>query len=124
MKLSIIKELLCKNFNLKIISLIIGYGLWHITSQSLTIEHTFNVPVAFYNTENKIIKAPDHIHITLKGKRKTLRALAHHLTLHIDAKKLSPTTTTLAYTKEDLFLPDTVGLVHCTSNNSLITITC
>ena len=105
-------------------SLIIGYGLWYITSQSLTIQHTFTVPVAFYNTGNKTIQAPDHVHVTLKGKRKTLRSVAHTLALHLDASKLPTKTTTIALTKEDLFLPDTVSLVHCTPTDSLITIAC
>lgn len=119
-----IKKALFKNFNLKLLSVLIGYGLWHITSQSLIIEHTFTVPVAFYNVGNKTIKSPEQVSITLRGKRKILRNIARHLALHLDASQLTPEQTTLAVTKEHLFLPDNVSLVHYTSTDSLIHIAC
>lgn len=124
MSMLAIKKLLFKNFNLKLAACIIGYGLWHIASQSLVIERTLAVPVAFYNTENKTIKGPETVNITLRGKRFVLRSLVPHLALHIDASTITEDRSTIAVTKEDLFLPDTVSLVHYTPTDSLIHIAC
>ncbi len=124
MNTSILKKAVFKNFNLKLLSLVIGYGLWHITSQSLVIEHTYTVPVAFYNAQHKTIQSPEQITITLKGKRKTLRMLAQNLAFHIDASTITPDQTTIAVTKEHLFLPDNVSLVHYTPTDSLIHVAC
>jgi hypothetical protein len=119
-----LRKLLFKNFNLKLVACIIGYGLWHIASQSLIIEHTFAVPIAFYNIDKKTIKGPESVNVTLRGKRATLRNVARHLALHIDASTITADRSTIAVTKEDLFLPDTVSLVHYTPTDSLIHIAC
>jgi hypothetical protein len=124
MILVFIKKRVLPQFSTKLLSVLIGYGIWHITSQSLTIETTCTAPIAFYNTGNKKIFTQEEIVLKLKGKRSTLQKLTQHLAVHIDASKITPEQTTLALQKEDLFLPDNVQLIHYTPTNFLIHITC
>ena len=100
------------NLSLSIVSLLLGYALWQSISQPHKIEATFWVPVSFYNAEHLTIDAPEFVAITLHGTRNELYKLASHLALHLDAQQLEGEKSTVKITGENLFLPDSVVLIH------------
>jgi YbbR domain-containing protein len=100
---------------LKCLALIFGYALWHSVSSYQKIQITQNIPVCFYNTHpHQTVQAPETIKVTLHGKRKDLLQTAFDGALHCDAQHFQPGTTTLPLTKEQIFLPESVRLVHYT----------
>ncbi len=98
---------------LKCLALIFGYGLWHCVSTHQKIEITQKVPVCFYNTlPHQLITAPENIHIKIYGARKDLFKITFDSALHYDAQTLHEGAQTVPITKEQIFLPESVRLVH------------
>lgn len=80
------------------------------------------VPVCFYNTsENSEITAPEQITITLQAPRAVLATINKDtLAIHIDAQKLKAGKNPLYIGTDNLFLPETIKLVHYNPANSVI----
>jgi len=76
------------------------------------LDATFSVPLSFYNTEALALEAPETVTIHLHGTRKDLYKTIPNLALHYDAALLPSGTHTLKITPENLFLPDSVLLLH------------
>lgn len=112
--LHLIKKLLITHLPLKIISLILAFGLWASLNKSQMISRSFTVPVCFFNTTHRLsIHAPETISITLKGPRDIMRMLgAERLAVHINSGDLSSGETPIALTGSHLLLPESVKLVH------------
>ncbi len=106
------KPHLLNTLSLSIVSLILGYSLWQAMSQPYTLHTVITVPISFYNTENLAIVAPETISLRLQGTRTDLYKTISNLALHYDAAQLETGTHTLKVTHENLFLPDSVLLLH------------
>ncbi len=108
-----VKTTYLNSLGLKCLALIFGYGLWHCVSTHQKIQITQKVPVCFYNTiTDQVITAPETISLTLYGTRKDLFKITFDSALHYDAQTLHEGTQTLPITKEQIFLPESVRLVH------------
>lgn len=106
------KQHLLNTLSLSILSLILGYALWQAMSQPYKLEAKFSVPLSFYNAKNVTLEAPETITLRLQGTRKDLYKTASNLALHYDARHLEAGTHTLKVTNENLFLPESVLLLH------------
>lgn len=115
---------LLSNPALKVLSLIIGYGIWHVLSVNHTHTLAVEVPVCFYNeVAAHEIDAPATIDVELRGKRKIIRALnTKSLALHIDASKLHHGPNPLRVDHTTLFVPNSINVVHYSPANSIITV--
>lgn len=108
---------------LKCLALIFGYALWHSVSTYQKIQITQKIPVCFYNTQPaQIIHAPETINVTLYGTRKDLFKITFDAALHYNAQMLPTGTNTLPITKEQIFLPESVRLVHYTPTEITVVI--
>ena len=118
------KNILTSNAPLKAISLILGYTFWHIFGAAHVKTIELNVPLCFHSTPaNHIIKAPNTINVQLMGKRTYLYALDHNtLAVHINAHNVHTGTNPIKITSDNLFLPETVKLVHYIPCNLEVTI--
>jgi|SRR3989344_1002191 len=116
------RDHLLNNLSLSIISLILGYALWQSMSQPYKIETTFSVPVSFYNTEGRNILAQEDVKVKLYGTRKELYTLVSNLAIHLDAQLYTQKHTKHMLTEKDLFLPDSIVLVHYEPKTIEITI--
>jgi hypothetical protein len=69
------------------------------------------------------LHAPENIDVTFKGKRADIYALDKEaLAAHINISKLLPGTHGISLTKQHLFLPENITLVHYKPSNLTITI--
>jgi hypothetical protein len=109
----LVKTAPLNNVALKCLALVFGYGLWHCVSTHQKIQITQKIPVCFYNTlSSQTITAPESITITVYGARKDLFQTTFDSALHYDAHTLQEGTHTVPITKEQIFLPESVRLVH------------
>lgn len=117
----LLKKHLLNNASIKVLSLIFGFLLWVTLSQSYQTTVWLTVPVCFYNNEQKNITAPETIQIELQGKRTDLMLLdLSRLAVHLDAQQLTQPIQTVAISAHNLFLPDSIKLVHYTPSNITI----
>ena len=108
-----VKTTYLNSIALKCLALIFGYGLWHCVSAHQKIQITQKVPVCFYNTlSHQAITAPESISISLYGARKDLFKITFDSAVHYDAQTLHAGTQTVPINKEQIFLPESVRLVH------------
>ena len=108
-----VKKTYLNRLALKFLALIFGYGLWHCVSTHQKIQTTQEIPVCFYNTlADQVITAPETMNITLYGARKDLFKITFDSAVHYDAQTLHEGTQTALITKEQIFLPESVRLVH------------
>lgn len=97
----------------KISAVFIAFFCW----SQLTVLHqhtmSFNVPLCFFNQEQLALEAPETVAVTLRGKKADLARLDHSaLALHIDAAQLKMGNNGIMVTNKDLFLPESVAVVH------------
>lgn len=123
MKLKL-KTTIQNNATLKVLSFIIGYGLWNIISLSHTHTITLEVPVCFYHeSASHIIDAPASISLELEGKKRILRSINKKtVAIHIDAARLHHGPNPLIIDRSTLFLPQTINVVHYSPANTIITV--
>lgn len=108
-----IKKTYLNALTLKFFALIFGYGLWHSVSTHQKIQIARAIPLCFYNTNpNQTISAPETITVTCYGTRKDLFNTAMDSAIHCNAQNLQEGTQAIALTKEQIFLPESVRLVH------------
>ena len=123
MKLKL-KQHIQSNATLKVVSLIIGYGLWNILSASHAHTISIDAPICFYH-ESKLhsIDAPESIAIQLQGKKNILRNINKTtIALHIDASRLHHGPNPLIVDRSTLFLPETINVLHCNPANTIINV--
>jgi hypothetical protein len=110
-----LKKALTSNISLKLFSVILGYGTWYLLGyvHTITIEKT--VPLSFYGVQERTILAPETIKLQLAGKRAYLRDLeTAELAIHIDGQTLKAGKNNITISNEELFLPNSIKLVHYT----------
>lgn len=117
-----LKNNLKNNATLKIVSLIIGYGLWNILSASHMHTESLEVPVCFYHeSDAQVIEAPATITLELQGKKNILRSInKKNFAIHIDAAQLHHGPNPLIIDRSTLFLPETINVVHYSPTNTII----
>lgn len=77
------------------------------------IQITRNIPVCFYNTRPDLaIAAPESISVTCYGTRKNLFKTAFDSAIHFDAQTVHVGTQKITVQREQIFLPESVSLVH------------
>lgn len=83
------------------------------------------VPLCFYGTsEDKEVRAPESVAVTLSGKREDLIALdLNNIALHINMEELRMGDNLIEVSTEKLFLPSTVKVVHWSPLNPVVTLT-
>jgi hypothetical protein len=109
---------------LKILSCIIGYGIWSTLSSLHSHTAVFQAPICFYNEgANKHIEAPDYITIQVQSKKEILKSIdTKNIAVHIDAQSLHNGPNLLTVNHATLFLPQSVNVVHCNPANIVITV--
>ena len=119
-----LKKSLFSNAPIKAISLILGYTIWSMLSQSHTSSVWLDVPLCFYNEQNKTAKSSsESIRVHLAGSRLDLSNLdLTTLAAHINLNNYKRGRSQLTIDTKHLFLPDSVKLVHCKPSNILITV--
>ncbi len=108
------KNTIPNNIILKLLSLILGYIIWSIMSQSHITTVKSSILLFFYNIPEKIkILAPKQVTIQLRGTKKVLHSLtAAPLAAHINAQTLHQGDNLILLSKTTLFLPKHVELLH------------
>lgn len=107
-----LKNILTQNIIIKILSLMIGYGIWLSLAQLHTSAMQLTIPLCFYGTE-KQIQAPDLITVHLSGKRHHLTTInPSALAIHINADSLHDGQNQLILQNSHLFLPKTINVIH------------
>lgn len=117
-----IHKIVLNNLTLKIVAFIIAYGCWSLLNQSRIVQIETNVPLCFYNGKTTdTISAPETIAITLAGKATDMRSLNfEQIACHINMAELHAGDNPLRVTKETLFLPESINLVHYYPSNGCI----
>lgn len=118
-----LKQAFTSTIFLKAVSLIIGFLFWLILSDSFTSYTWVTVPVAFYNTEQLEVKAPENVRVELKGRRSHLKNLdTKALAIHLNAKRLKEGPNSIEVTPDLLFLPSTIGVGEIIPHNITVTV--
>lgn len=98
---------------LKLAALLCGYALWHTTSKYQKITITKEIPLCFYNNSpDTLIEAPDTISVTFQGNRENIFGTTFDSAVHIDAHSLQEGDQKQTITREQIFLPESVRLLH------------
>lgn len=120
-----IKQLVATNLPLKLLSLLCGYLVWSMISQSHVTTITQSVPICVYNNEqHQQVSAPESIAVTLQAVRSKLSTVnIDELALHLDASRLHKGPNQLLVDRSTLFLPEGVNVVHYSPSNSVINVT-
>ncbi len=105
----------------KSVALFFGFYLWFIIGSHHKITFSKKIPVVFYNKQASIIDGPDAIIVTLHGSRKEFSHIFHTLALHIDAQKIPLGTTTLKPDREQLFVSQSIDVIHYTPKTVTVT---
>ncbi len=103
------------SLTLKVAACILGVICWLKLTYNQPIIQTVALPLSFYNISASMnINAPEAIPIQLRATRAHLYAFnPKNFAIHIDAGQLALGKHTLAITAENLFLPDSITMVHC-----------
>ena len=100
---------------LKSSALLVSFFLWSQLTRLHSHSITVTVPVCFYGEQDasSAYQAPETITITLNGKKKDIALLdSALLAVHIDTATLHPGTNGIILTSKNLFLPETIAVVH------------
>ena len=91
-----------------------GFFMWYCISNSLTITHTFAIPIYFDNVDQtQTIQAPATTQITLSGSRALLNSCRSWAALHFDGAQFSAGKRILRATYRNFLLPSAVKVVDC-----------
>ena len=115
---------LVNNAPIKIISLIIGYSLWAIFSESHVTNIVLDAPVCFYNIPNTLqINCKDKVKVELSAKRSNLYTVDREtLAFHIDMQNAKIGDTVMKLCEEQLLLPDSIKMARCYPANIAVAI--
>jgi hypothetical protein len=107
---------------LKLISLLFGFAFWYLfIHQQIGYEQRV-IPLCFHDLPpDLLIKAPEIIQITVRGKRTDLYSLENNnLAFHIDARKLKKGNNTITLQDHQLYLPEHLTLLSCSPSTILV----
>jgi len=110
---NILKKSLLNNKILKIVSLVLAFATWTILSKYQSVSKWVEVPICFYNVppEMKVNTNQEKMSIQLYGKLSDITQ-CENIALHIDASTFKPGQRRMGPSTEQLFLPNSVTLVH------------
>ncbi len=109
---------------LKAGALLCGYALWHTTSKYQKITLTKDVPLCFYNVPADIrLEAPEMISVTYQGTRENIFVTAFDSAIHVDAQNMHEGHYTQAIAREQIFLPESVRLLHYVPTEIALSVT-
>jgi len=109
---------------LKATSLILGFLLWSTISDLFPRRVWLAVPVCFYNTESRTIRAPETINIELTGARAHIKQINRDtFALHIDAHSLHPGDNLLTITQDLLLLPPAISVATVIPHKVIVHLT-
>lgn len=111
---STLKKILLSSVPRSFLAIVAGYTCWYTLNSYHTITIPFTVPLCFYNTRNnQHVEAPESITIYLRSKRMHLAKLdTTQLAVHINACSLTYSRNPIAITQQNLFLPESIKLLH------------
>ena len=118
---SSLKSALLSNKTLKVVSIIIGYGIWSLLTGIFTQSVWVDVPVHFYNVaaNASITAQPAMMKINLIGKRAALK-YCKDIAFHLDAAQFNSGQYCIVPTQEQLFLPKDIKMVHSIPSSFMI----
>jgi hypothetical protein len=101
----------------KISSFFIGYMLWAFVAQFQLTTTNKVVPICFYQNSdqsiNRTIIAPDSAMISITGNRKDIYEFnSSQSAIHLDLSQYCDGDHEIQLVRENLFLPDSLKLVH------------
>lgn len=101
----------------KIASFFIGYMLWAFIAQFQFTMTSQSIPICFYQNSdqsiNRTIIAPDLVMISISGNRKDIYEFnSAESAIHVDISKYSDGDHEIQLSQENLFLPDSLKLIH------------
>ena len=118
-----LRNLLLTKSSFRVFALMMGYWLWYCISCNQLQRATVEVPLCFYNQESQVIEAPETVCITMQGyKHDLLRAHREELAAHIDGSTLHAGENHILISKELLFLPPRIKLLHCNPSVVMVTV--
>lgn len=119
-----ISHLIFTNLPRKILSIIFGSGCWYFINRTIQSEMQISVPLSFYNSSpDTTIIAPEKVEICLRAQRNKLQSInPHFLAFHIDTQKLAEGSHTISLDAHQLFLPQSIKLIHYTPSPLVIEI--
>ncbi len=103
-----IKSFLLSNSFMLLCSIIIGYSLWLMLSQTQILEQTIAMPVVVYNQQTAIHQSK--INTRIEGSRTQLRTLGYRPPQITFYREEHPENL-INITPSDILLPETVSLV-------------
>ncbi len=120
-----LKNLLISNAPLKVISFILGYTAWYLLGNIVTETRWYTIPLSFYNLNTELsIQAPKTIQLLLAGKRNYLKNIdINNLAAHVNGALLKEKKQAIAISHDQLFLPDSIKLIHYIPTPISVTIT-
>ena len=109
---NLLKKALLNNVQIKLFSLVLGYGLWSIVNQSHADDMWMDIPLCFCETAKTMnVDAPETVKINLTGKRADLRVLDRNgVAVHIDTRRLSAGKNIIALSDRQVLLPETIQI--------------
>ena len=116
-------DLLSTNIMLKTLCLLIAIVFWYFFSGIYPITLQLTVPLYFYGLKDTYtINGPTTVLITLQGMRSDFCMLdAEQLAIHVDARTLKSGNQKIIVTFKELFLPNTIKLIHCNPTSIEVT---
>lgn len=111
-----IQDLASNKIILKSSALIISFFIWSQLTRLHSHSITVTVPVCFYGNHAEAhdqYGAPATVTVTLQGKKREIAMLdSDVLAVHIDTDTLRRGTNGIVLTNKNLFLPETITVVH------------
>lgn len=116
-----LKQSLNSNMFVKIVSLILGYYFWSISGTFFLATRSYNVPLCFYNVQDKKIEAPETVKVYLKGTRNALSCMnPDTLGVHINAQNLKEGINICQIDNKNLMLAKSIAVVGYQPANLMI----
>lgn len=112
-----IHALASNNLILKSSALLISFFIWSQLTKLHNHTVTVTVPVCFYGEQaaDLVCDAPEAITLTLQGKKRDIAQLdSSLLAVHIDSATLHKGINGIVLNHKNLFLPETIAVVHYT----------
>ncbi len=112
-----VKKLIVPNIPLKATALIAGSTFWYLFSMHSMTTQQITVPLCFYQVpETLAVHGPENVTLTVRGTRRALRSMnSKKMACHVSADKMTVGNNPIRIDNTQLFLPETIKLVHYTN---------
>ena len=111
------KLIVRNNAPLKATALIAGTTFWYLFSMHSMVTEQITVPLCFYQVPEMLaIHGPENITLTVRGSRRALRSInKQNMACHVSADSMTVGNNPIRIDNTQLFLPETIKLVHYTN---------